>query len=70
MDLKPKGGRVDEFESSRGIRGRGVNEYSRRVDEFVLLGHRTYSDRLNDRVRVFTLLASGAIFGARSQEHI
>ena len=35
--------RVDEFESheSGGISGRGVNEYSRRVDGFVLLGHRT-----------------------------
>ena len=29
------------MESSGGISGRGVKEYSRRVDEFVLLGHRT-----------------------------
>ena len=35
--------RVEEFESQvRRIRGRGVKEYSRRVDEFALLGHRTY----------------------------
>ena len=32
---------VEEFESSGGISGRGVKEYSRRVDGFVLLDHRT-----------------------------
>ena len=34
---------VEEFESQveELYRGRGVKEYSRRVDEFVLLGHRT-----------------------------
>ena len=33
--------RVEEFESSGGISGRGVKEYSRRVDKFVLLDHRS-----------------------------
>ena len=33
---------MEEFESTGGISARGVKEYSRRVEEFVLLGHRTY----------------------------
>ena len=46
--------RVEEFESSGGISGRGVKEYSRRVDEFVLLGHRTYATLMSGTFRIST----------------
>ena len=61
---------VEEFESSGGISGRGVKEYSRRVDEFVLLAHRSgtqssttadYTDKLARPLSSCRLLGSAGL---------
>ena len=46
---------VNECDSKMKEWGRGVKEYSRRVDEFVLLGHRTVHLNNDTNKSLFTI---------------